>query len=300
MNALRHRFLELTIATLIAIAGFPTFAQDNDEQLKITALEALMNAPPERALPIVSRVLDGNGSDELKERALFVLSQIDHPEAQATLAGFVANGEGEMRLEAIRMIGISGNPESLEALAEVYASGDEDVKDAVLEAYLIADDEDAIYQIAASTDNPDEFESAVEMLAAMGAREKLRSLRGRAGMEEFLIEAFAISGDVESLQALATDNSNPAQQAEAIRALGIAGGDEVSSMLTEIYRNAGSADVREAALEGLLVAGDDAAVLALFRASTDKTEKRKLLEILVVMDSDAVWDIVDATLEDAQ
>ena len=42
---------------------------DRDE-LKITALEALMSAPPERALPAVRKVLEGDSSDEVKESAL--------------------------------------------------------------------------------------------------------------------------------------------------------------------------------------------------------------------------------------
>ncbi len=50
------------------------------EQLKIAAIEALITAPPDRALPLVNKVLTGNNRDELKEKALFILSQIDRPE----------------------------------------------------------------------------------------------------------------------------------------------------------------------------------------------------------------------------
>jgi hypothetical protein len=38
----------------------------------------------------------------------------------------------------------------------------------------------------------------------------------------------------------------------------------------------------------------------LFRESRDSGEKRDLLETLVIMDSEAVWDIIDATLENEQ
>jgi hypothetical protein len=41
-------------------------------------------------------------------------------------------------------------------------------------------------------------------------------------------------------------------------------------------------------------------VLELFRASTDAAEKRELLQTLVIMDSDAVWDLIDSTLENRQ
>lgn len=40
--------------------------------------------------------------------------------------------------------------------------------------------------------------------------------------------------------------------------------------------------------------------LELFRESRNDAEKRELLETLVNMDSDAVWEIIDSTLENEQ
>ncbi|HEX2139077.1 MAG TPA: hypothetical protein VHG33_05135, partial [Woeseiaceae bacterium] len=84
-----HKFL---LACLLLGVGAAAAAQtesaatsEESEQLKIAAVEALMSAPPERALSILTRVLEGEGSDELKERALFVVSQIDLPQAQELL-----------------------------------------------------------------------------------------------------------------------------------------------------------------------------------------------------------------------
>ena len=48
-----------------------------------------MAQPPERALPIIKKVLAGPQTTLVKQRALFVLSQIDSPEAQEIL---VADG----------------------------------------------------------------------------------------------------------------------------------------------------------------------------------------------------------------
>ena len=285
------------VFSLLCVAGTSLAQTDEAEELRIAALEALISAPPERALPIVEKVLNGSGSDEMKSRALFILSQIDTPEAQATLVDAARNTSGELRLEAIRMIGISGKPEAMSVLSDLYTSGDGDVKDAVLEAYLIADDSEAVYQIALNTEDPDEFENAVEMLGAMGATDQLRALRGRSGMSDGLIDAYAIAGDVESLQALANDSSDPERQVQAIEALGVAGGSDIGPMLAEIYRSSESPDIREAALDGMMIAGNDEVVLELFRASQDAEEKRDLLEMLVHMDSDAVWDIIDQTLE---
>lgn len=291
-------FCKLIFATLVIGIGSAAFAQaEQDESLKMSALEALISAPPERALPIVTKVLGGGSSPVLKERALFILSQIDLPAAQDLLVQTARSGDTNLRLEAVRMIGIGGNPESLASLGYIYSSGDSDTKEAVLQAYLIADDRDAVYQVALDSKDPDEFENAVQMLGTMGATEELRKLRDRPGAAEILIQAYAVAGDVETLTALASDRSDPERQAQAIHGLGIAGGSEVGTVLGEVYRNTDDVKVREAALQGLLISGDDQAVLALFRASKDAEERKELLRTLVTMDSDAAWDLIDATLD---
>ena len=294
-------FTRLVVAASFALMTSTGSAQsdtlDDVEELKITALEALMSAPPERALPLVSKVLAGESSDEVKERALFVLSQIDLPEAQALLLETARQSSGELRLGAIRMIGIGGEPAALSGLAELHRAGDSDVREAVLQAYLIADDSNAVYEIAASAESEQDFEEAVEILAAMDAREELRLLRNRAGMSETLIQAYAISGDFETLRELSMDGSNPEQQEQAIQALGIIGGAEVEAALVEIYRSSDSPDIREAALDGLLISGHDEGVLQLYQSSQDPVEKRELLQYLVMMDSEAIWDVIGSALD---
>jgi hypothetical protein len=125
----------------------------------------------------------------------------------------------------------------------------------------------------------------------MGAVEELRSLSDRPGMGDALIDAYMIAGDVESLELLAGDASDPARQIEAIEALGATGGDEAGPKLLAIYRGTDSPDIR------MMISGNDEVVLELFRETQDPAEKRQLLEMLVMMDSDAVWDIIDQTLE---
>ena len=271
-----------------------------DDELKIAALEALITAPPDRALPIVNRVLAGTHSEDVKESALFILSQIDAPEAQTALLEFAREEGGALQAEAIRMIGIGGDADALASLGEIYAAGDSEAKGAVLEAYLIADDKRAVFEIAANADNKEDFEEAVDILGAMGAREELRELRARAGVSETLIEAYAVSGDFDALRELALDGSDPDLQTQAIEALGIVGGDQVGTVLMEIYRDASTDAVRDAALNGMLIADHDAGILELYRSSTDAGRKKELLEYLVMMGSDDVWNIIDSALDGDQ
>ena len=161
---------------------------------------------------------------------------------------------------------------------------------------MIAGDTDAVFQIAANANDAEEFEAAVEMLGIMGAQDDLRRLRESSNFSEILIDAFAISGDAETLRELALDGSDPETQIRAIEALGIVGGESVDATLVEIYRSTDSHAVREAALGGMLISGHDKGVLELYKASDNIEEKRKLLEVLAVMGSDLVLEVIDAAL----
>jgi HEAT repeat protein len=286
--------LALLLGGVAAVQAQPVDTER--EALQIAAMEALISAPEERALPLARKVLDGNYSTELKARALFVLSQIDMPEAQEALVAAAKTGEGELREEAVRMIGINGSAAALAELGELYRDGDNELREAVLQAYLIADHADAVYELAVNAGSAEEFESAVGILGAMGATEHLARLRDRAGASEEWIQALAVAGDSATLRELALDGSDVGRQAAAIQALGIVGGDEVEATLLETYRAAGSDEVREAALQGMLIADYDEGVIELYRSSNDPAEKKALLEVLVMMDSDAAWDAIDSAL----
>jgi HEAT repeat protein len=224
------------------------------------------------------------------------LSQIDTREAQDLLIKTARESDGDLQGEAIRMIGIGGDKTALAELGSLYASGDEDVRDAVLEAYLIVGDVDAVFALAANAKTEDEFEAAVDTLGAMGANEQLRKLRDRAGSSESWIDAIAIAGDFETLRELALDEGDPKRRIQAIEAMGIVGGDNVNQALMDIYRNANNDDVREAAVEGMMISGYDQGMLELYRASDNAVEKKQLLEYLVILDSDEIWAVIDSAL----
>ncbi len=270
--------------------------RDETEALKLAALEALIAAPPERALPLATKVLAGNHSNEVKARALFVLSQIDDPAAQEQLIRAAEQTGGELQVEAIRMVGIGGNEDALARLDGLYRSGDERTRAAVLEAYLIADNTDGVFDIAMNAESEHDFARAVEMLAAMGAHDELRQLRDKAGISPSLIQAYGIAGDVESLRELAMDGSNPEQQAQAIQALGMTGENDIGATLAGIYRSTDSQTVRDAALQGLIIAGDDDAVLQLYRESDSTAEKRQLMQTLAATGSDLILEVIDDAL----
>ena len=282
-----------TPATLAAAERAPNY----DDELALAALEGLMAQPGERALPIIKKVLAGQQSKLVKQRALFVLSQIDSPEAQQILVQSARSADSAMRGEAIRAIGIGGDPKSLDALQEIYSAGGADVKDDVLQAWLIAGRKEAVYQAAVNAKSEEEANRAIRILGAMGATEELRKLGDRPNASSGLVEAYAISGDLASLRKIAEGNDNGALRLDAVRKIGIIGSDAANAALREIYARTSDSEIRDAALQGMLISGDDQGVLALYRAAKSSEEKRTLMRYLSMMDGDAALQAIDQALE---
>ncbi len=91
---------KIILLTSTLFLAAPGLAQsDVNDELKLAAVEALITAPDDKALPLLSKVLAGNHNNEIKEAALFILSQIDMPEAQATLLKFARDDSGELQIE---------------------------------------------------------------------------------------------------------------------------------------------------------------------------------------------------------
>lgn len=273
-------------------------APSDDEALALAALEGLMSQRPERALPILKKVLSGSQTSLVKQRALFVLSQIHDPEAQAILIETTRSADPALRAEAIRNIGIGGDPKSLAVLSDVYKNGDAKTKRNVLEAWLISDSKNEVYQAALNAKTEEEANAAIRILGAMGATEELRKLGENKNAASGLVEAYAISGDLASLRKIAESDGNPARRSDAVRKIGIIDTEEARVALREIYTNAKTPEIKEAALNGMMINDDEQGVLALYRASKTTEEKRALLRTLSHMDSDAALEAIDAALGD--
>lgn len=303
--------LKTTLLAMLALGG-TAYAQNppaaikvaaeraptHDEDLALAALEGLMSQPNERALPILKKVLAGSRSTLVKQRALFVLGQIDSPEAGQLLAETARSADPALRGEAIRSIGIGGDAKLLDGLMALYDGGSPEVKEEVLQAWLIAGRKDAIYQVALNAKSEDESTKAVRLLGAMGASEELRKLGDRPNATSGLVEAYAIAGDLTSLRKIVDGNGNRDLRIDAIRKIGIIDSDPARAALRDIYTRAADSEIRDAALQGMLIADDEQGVLSLYRAAKAGEEKRALLRTLSAMDGDAALQAIDAALED--
>jgi hypothetical protein len=135
------------------------------------------------------------------------------------------------------------------------------------------------------------------MLGVMGATEELRKLRDRPNTPSGLLDAYAISGDLAGLRKIAEGASEHSTRVDATQRIGIIQTDAARAALREIYPKTTDAQIKDAALQGMLIAQDEEGVLGLYRAAKPTDEKRSLLRMLSMMGGDAALKAIDAQLD---
>ena len=153
-------------------SGHPVSPQaEPDEDLKLLALNALMQQDPAQAVPILQKILTGNQSDELKSRALFVLAQNRSPQAEALISQIAQGQSGPaLQIKAIRMLAAATGKERGDTLASIYQhSSDVQVKRVILQSYLMTGDSSKLLEVAQQETNPELVKTAIQTLGAMGA-----------------------------------------------------------------------------------------------------------------------------------
>jgi HEAT repeat protein len=262
---------------------------EQDEDLKMLALNALAQQDRPEAIPILKGILSGNQSPKMKERALFVLTQMDSKESQDVLAQIARGQSGvELQIKAIQMLAAMEGKRANGILEEVYRStADLKVKEAILQSYLVSGDSTKLLDAARGETNPRLVRTAVQTLGAMGEVDQLVSLYRSAKTTESkasIIDAFVPCGERANvaLKEIATTESDSELRRKAIRNLGVTGG-RAGQMLVEIYQKTSDPASKEAALDGLFVDGDAHDLVALARAEKDVAMKRKIVEKLSVM-----------------
>ena len=263
---------------------------EQDEELKLLALNSLMQQDEARAVPIIQQILNSDKSDKLKERALFVLGQDQSPQAQALL-GQVASGERNPALQrkAIQMLAVTRGKQASETLANIYRqTTNQEIKNTILHTYLIIGTPDPLLEAARHESNPELVRTAVHTLGAMGATSQLLTLyhdTSSAEVKAEVINGFIPAGQkgADALGSIAGSEQDPELRRKAIRNLGIAGGMSAAPALVATYRKNSDLETKKAVGQALFLAGDSHDLVELARAEKDPAVKQSLVQQLSLM-----------------
>jgi HEAT repeat protein len=261
---------------------------ESDDDLKLLAINALLDSNADQAIPFLQKLLEGTASPKLKSRALFVLAQSNSPKAREVLKGIAkGNAMPELQNKAIDYLGQVGGGESRAALAEIYAaSSDVDVKRRILRAFMVGGEKARLLTAAQTEQNPELRGEAVQQLGVMGAHDELWQIYQKetaVDVKKRIIQAMFVGGDVTRLLGLAKTEKDPELRRTAVRNLGVMDSKRTSDALVEIYNTEKDPAIRKAAIQGLFQQSNAAALVDLARKEQDPSMKKDLVQKLSVM-----------------
>jgi HEAT repeat protein len=284
-------------------SGQPTKPEaQSDDELRMLAIQGLMNSDPQRAMPLLEKVLNGNATPKEKSRAMFVMAQNGSPQSREIL-GRIASGQSnpELQRKAVEYLGIFGGSEARKTLSGVYASSsDEAVKRAVLKSFMIAGDKDDLFAAAKSEKNPALRREAIRQLGLVHGTSELEQLYRSETSSELrrdILQAFFLAGDTQKLVDAAQNEKDPEVRRAAVRNLGLVGGDAAGDALQTLYNKEQDRAIRAEVLNALFIQGNAKVLVALARNEKDPALKKTAVEKLAMMNSKEATDYLMELLQ---
>jgi tetratricopeptide (TPR) repeat protein len=270
-----------------------------NEDLKLIALTSVMQADPERGIPLLQQIIKGNNSLKIKQRALFLLSTSDSTQARDVLAGIAKGGANpDLQLRAIRYLGTRGRANNTQLLGEIYAaSKDTDVKREIIRSLMMARDVDQLLNIAKTEPSAELRIEAIRGLGSMRATgdiyERLAGLytTEKAGeIREQILRSMLASGNAQRAADLAKQETDAKVRASAVRSLGMADSAKTGDSLVQIYKTDKDQGVKKAVVSALYMQQNAKALVDLARQESDPTMKKEIVSRLSTMKAKEATD----------
>lgn len=272
----------------------------NDE-MKLYAIDSLMNASDDRAYKVLSKILKSNSSLKVKKRALFVLSQTSSKDGFKIVSDVaLSKSNPQLQLVAIEMLGISGEKAASDTLVKLV-SGDtsEAVKKKALDGLMVADDSDAVKSLAGKLDGKLQTH-AIHLMGVMGQTKELLSMYSNNNFSKNkveIIEAISIDEGHSELAKIIKSEKDQKLRTTAIERLGISSVKKSGKLLTELYKSSKSKDDKEAVIKALFIQSNAKSLIAIAKSEEDKSIKREAIKLLSLMESDEAVEFFSNILE---
>ena len=265
----------------------PTPESTSDEELKLLALNSLMNSDPERSVPLLEKLLsDPKATPRLKTRALFVLAQGRNPRATEAIARFAKGGTGnpDLQLKAVEYLGIHSSKENRQVLSDVYnATTDPAVKRMALRAFMIAGDREHLLAAAKGEKNADLRMEAIRQLGVSGGQAELAQLypgESSADVKHAIIHGLFIGGGADKLLELAKSEKDANLRLDIIHRLGTMSRSKTGDALATMYGTETDKTAKREIQRSLFIQNNAAQLVAIARKETDPALKTEAVQHL--------------------
>jgi HEAT repeat protein len=229
-------------------AGQPVKPESqDDEELKLMAINGIMETDTERAIPLLENLLKGSQSPKLKERTLFVLAQSDSPRARQVIEQVARGGTGnpDLQLKAILLLSARSKKsgDSGPLLWEIYRSTNSvEVKERILHSLVAGGNFERLLEVARTEKDPKLRRTAIYSLSSMKSAQtgdSLTSLYGGESDQEVkkaIINALGGQRNAKALVTLARRENDPQMKREIVARLTGMKSKEASDYLMELIR----------------------------------------------------------------
>lgn len=285
-------------AEIAQAGGKPLSPEEADsDEIKLMAINSLLQSDPERSIPLLEKLLQTKSSPQLRERALFVLSQSNSAKAREAVVR-VAKGSlnPDLQLVALRNLGAFGGPENRQLLAEVYGqTSDVAIKKQILQGFMASGERDRMIALAKSEPNLELRKEAIRYLGAMGASNELSTMYASEQSTEVrgeILNGMMAANSMEKILEIARSEKDQRLRERAINMLGSSRNPANMQALVELYGSTQEVDTKKRILRSLGSQRVAQPVIEIARKESNMELKRTAVEILSHMKSKEATDFL--------
>jgi tetratricopeptide (TPR) repeat protein len=257
-----------------------------EEDLKVLALQGLMQSDPERAFPITENLLKGTQSPKLKRMVVYLLAQNNSPKAEQLLEQ-IARGSGnpDLQLRAISYMGEKRKEgRGVQVLAEVYAAtNDVNVKRAILNSFGNNRDKDHLLQVAKTEKDTNLRLEAIHQLGNFNGQPELWQIYQTETVPEVkrqILQSMYSNGDTAKLVEVAKTEKDADLRRVALQVLASHKNANISDALVAIYNTEQDEKIKRSIVDSLYGQRNAKALVDMARAEKDTKMKLTIVERL--------------------
>jgi len=271
---------------------------ESDEELKLMAINSIMQSDPERAIPLLENILKSSQPPKVKNQALFVLAQSNAPRAQQVIEQ-IARGAGnpDLQLKAINYLSQrrrqgTANPS---LLPEIYGStNDVNVKRAILNAWSQSRDKEHLAQAAKSEKTADLRAYAFQQLGNNnpGQPELWPIFQAETSPEtrQEILKCMYQDGNSDKLAEVVRTEKDPKTRKVAIEVLASQRSGSSGDLLVSVYGSEQDPQVKQVIIDHLSNDRSAKYLVALARNEKDSKMKIRIVDRLSNMHSKEASD----------
>ncbi|HET7872110.1 MAG TPA: HEAT repeat domain-containing protein, partial [Terriglobales bacterium] len=168
-----------------------------------------------------------------------------------------------------------------------------EIKKAIFQGWLMCGCKDEVLAAAQTEQSPELRREAIRYLGMMGGRNELRAMYKNSPdteTREAVVGAMLLCGDSQGLATIAAMENDPKVLDKAINTLGMVGGQESLSALTNIYNSHNDVATRKRVINALFLHNAAKEMVAMARKETNPELKKVWLQKLSLMHSPEITD----------